>query len=154
MMGLNRCLGVKEMPRDQRSVREHFNKLITEFDSKMRKEENSTGISPVPLTEKETLLEEMVELMESQPKEEKKQDSERQKALNVRDQAMKTWSKARRPSDDSDDNSDNENTSGTCAKKRRKTRLRSDDAFKYLEARSAQETALSATTPKGKKRVR
>ena len=56
---------------------------------------------------------------------------------------MKTWSKARKPSDYSDDDSDNENTSGTYAKKgRRKTRFRSDDAFKYLEARSAQETAL------------
>ena len=86
----------------------------------MRKEKNSTGISPVPLTEKETYLEEIVELTESQPKEEKTQDSERQKALNVRDQAMKTWSKARKPSDDSDDDSDNENTSGTRAKKKKK----------------------------------
>ena len=81
---LNNYDGFKGMPRDQQSVRrEHFNKLITEFKTKMRKEENSTGISPAPLTEKETLLDEIVELMESQPKEEKKQDNERQKALNV-----------------------------------------------------------------------
>ena len=131
------------MPRDQRSVREHFNKLVSEFKTKMRTEENSTGTSPAPLTEKETLLEEIVELMDSQPKEEKRQDSERQKALNVRDQAMKTWSKSRKHSDDSDkdEDSNNETTRGKSVKKR-KTRLQANDAFKYLEARSAQEAAI------------
>ena len=37
----------KEMPRDQRSVRKHFNKLFTESMTKMRKDENSTGTSPM-----------------------------------------------------------------------------------------------------------
>ena len=48
------CLQVfKDSPRDQRSVRECFQKIIDLLKSKMRNEEASGGISPEPLTEKE-----------------------------------------------------------------------------------------------------
>lgn len=135
----------KEMPRDQRSVREHFNKLIAEFKSKMKKEENSTGCNPDPPSEKDILLEEIVELMNSQPKEsEKKHESERKKALDIRNQAMKTWSKSMRPCDDSDENdSDHSSDDDKSTKRRgRKKRRRTGDAFKYLEVRSAQEASI------------
>ena len=52
---LNYYEGFKEMPRDQRSVRERFNKLVGEFKTKMRKEEQASGIAPDPPTENETL---------------------------------------------------------------------------------------------------
>ena len=34
------------MPRDQRSMRERFNKLLSDLNAKMHKEEKSSGISP------------------------------------------------------------------------------------------------------------
>ena len=141
---LNEYDGFREHSRDQRSVREHFNKLITDFKQKSRLEENSTGTSPDPPTEKDVLLEEIVNLMESQPIEnDKKQQSEREKALDVREQAMKTWGKSRKADDESDDDSNDEIENDKPKKKRqRKKRRQTGDAFKYLEARSAQEASI------------
>ena len=39
------------MPRDQRSVRERFTKLLNDFNTKMNKEEKASGISPDDLSE-------------------------------------------------------------------------------------------------------
>ena len=61
---VNEYDGFKDMPRDQRSVREHFNKLIAEFKAKMRKEVNSSGTCPDPPTEIDVLLQEIIELMD------------------------------------------------------------------------------------------
>ncbi|XP_028413619.1 uncharacterized protein LOC114536457 [Dendronephthya gigantea] len=111
----------------------------------MRKEENSTGCNPEQPTEKDILLEDIVELMNSQPKEsEKKHESERKKALDVRNQAMKTWSKSMRPCDDNDENdSDHSSDNDKSTKRRgRKKRRRTSDAFKYLEVKSAQEASI------------
>ena len=38
------------MPRDQRSVRERFNKLVSDFNAKMQNEEKVSGISPDDLS--------------------------------------------------------------------------------------------------------
>ncbi len=60
---LNTYDGFKDMPKDQRSVRERFNKLMGEFRSKARSEINASGISPSPRSEIEILLEGISEIM-------------------------------------------------------------------------------------------
>ena len=54
----------KDSPRDQRSFRERFQKIIDLFKAKIRKEEAAIGISPEPLTETEQLAMEIVEIMD------------------------------------------------------------------------------------------
>ena len=78
--------------RDQRSVRERFNRLLSDFNSKMRKEESSSGTSPPDLTEVETALEEIQNILvnSTQNKPQEVQVSERAKATQMRDKAMKT----------------------------------------------------------------
>ena len=72
---LNCLQAFKDSPRDQRSVRERFQKIIDLLKSKMRKEEASSGISPEPLTETEQLAEEIVEIMDNRPNVEEDEDS-------------------------------------------------------------------------------
>ena len=42
-----------DTPQDQRSVREHFNKLLAEYKRKKNKYEKGSGITPEPPTENE-----------------------------------------------------------------------------------------------------
>ena len=73
---LNCLQAFKDSPRDQRSVRERFQKIIVLFKAKIRKEEASSGISPEPLTETEQLTEEIMEIMDNrQNVEEDREDS-------------------------------------------------------------------------------
>jgi hypothetical protein len=51
------------MPRDQRSVRERFNKLLNDFNTKVHKEEKASGIIPDDLSEVEQILEEIQEII-------------------------------------------------------------------------------------------
>ncbi|KXJ06737.1 hypothetical protein AC249_AIPGENE11256 [Exaiptasia diaphana] len=46
--------------RDQRSVREHFNKLLSSYKRKTSVEEKESGTAPDPPTETEQLLEDIV----------------------------------------------------------------------------------------------
>ena len=48
---VNQFDGFKVMPRDQRSVRDRFNKLLGDYKTKMRKEEGESGTNPEPLPE-------------------------------------------------------------------------------------------------------
>ena len=92
-----------QMSRDQRSVRERFNKLLQDFTSKINKEENASGISPVPLTEAKHIQEEIKEVIASNvlaPKTNDKAEGERNKALKIRNQAMKTWGKESQKDDE------------------------------------------------------
>ena len=57
----------RDMPWDQRSVREQFNKLLKDYKNKKNKEERASGINPDPPTENEVMLEEIAEAMESTP---------------------------------------------------------------------------------------
>ena len=59
--GVNQHEGFKVMPRDQRSVRDRFNKLLAEKKKKVRKEEGESGTNPEPFSEAETILEEIDE---------------------------------------------------------------------------------------------
>ena len=88
-----------DMPRDQRSVKEQFNKLLKDYKNKKNKEERASGINPDPPTENEVMLEEIAEAMESTPlrvenANSKKDDKKRKEALACRDKAMTTWAKA------------------------------------------------------------
>ena len=48
----NDCFGLfRDMPRDQRSVREQVNKLLKDYKNKKNKDEQTSGIKPDPLTE-------------------------------------------------------------------------------------------------------
>lgn len=58
---MNQHDGFKVMARDQRSVRDRFNKLLTDFKAKLRKEEEDSRANPEPLSEAETILEEIAE---------------------------------------------------------------------------------------------
>ena len=52
------CFGLfRDMPRDQRSVRERGNKLLKDYKNKKNKDEQANGIKPDSPTENETLLE-------------------------------------------------------------------------------------------------
>ena len=55
---VNQYYGFKVMPRDQRSVRDRFNKLLCDYKTKMRKEEGESGTNPEPLSEAEIILQE------------------------------------------------------------------------------------------------
>ena len=57
----------RDIPRDQRSVREQFNQLLKDYKNKKNKEERASGINPDPPTENEVMLEEIAEAMESTP---------------------------------------------------------------------------------------
>lgn len=92
---LNSQDGFRENPRDQRSVRERFNKVLNEFKAKTRSEEAASGIAVELLTENEILLEEIVEIMQSLSSEQTSntkvsESKEREKAQKMRDKAMKT----------------------------------------------------------------
>ena len=137
----------KSMPRDQRSVRDRFHKLLSDFKGKMAEEEKASGISPRPLTETETLIEEVVEAMKctDAPATEgvgdacAKVESERKKAMDIRAQAMTTWRK--KTADSESDNSDTSEVSPKKPKRKRQRRSGSE-ALRYLELKSDKEQQL------------
>ena len=119
-------------PRDQRSVREHFNRLLTDHMRKYRQEESASGIASDPPTEKEQILEEIVEITKSPPihvtKSEKKDEQKRQIALDCRDKAMETWTKPRK---NDAQNKESEEDSETEQPVKRRRRKGSSDALTW-----------------------
>lgn len=136
----------RDMPRDQRSVREQFNKLLKDYKNKKNKEERASGINPDPPTENEVMLEEIAEAMESTPlrvenANSKKDDKKRKEALACRDKAMTTWAKAGASSDISDSEHESD-TEKKTVKRRGGKRRASSDPFQYLAEKTAKETDL------------
>lgn len=136
----------RDMPRDQRSVREQFNKLLKDYKNKKNKEEKASGINPDPPTENETLLEEIVAAMESTTlrvgnANSKKDDQKRKDALACRDKAMTTWAKAG-ASGEASDSGDESATEKKTVKRRGRKRRASSDPFQYLAEKTAKETDL------------
>jgi len=137
---LNTHLCFKDAPRDQRSVRDRFSKMLSDFKAKMRKEEASSGTSPPELTEKEQLIEEIKEIMESNPSSTQTKPSsankknERAKALTIRDKAMNTWSKSKGQEASSVDESasDESSTSSAEPPKKKKTKKKEVGHQKHL----------------------
>lgn len=82
------------MPRDQRSVREWFNKLLSDFSVKLQKEEKVSGISPDDLSEVDQIVEEIQEVITSNAiapcatSDKGKSESEQTKALTIRNRAI------------------------------------------------------------------
>ena len=56
-VGMKQKILFRDIPRDQRSVREQVNKLLKDYKNKKNKDEQPSGIKPDPPTENETLLE-------------------------------------------------------------------------------------------------
>lgn len=130
----------RDMPRDQRSVMEQFNKLLKDYKNKKNKEEKASGINPDPPTENETLLEEIVAAMESTTlrvgnANSKKDDQKTKDALACRDKAMTTWAKAG-ASGEASDSGDESATEKKTVKRRGRKRRASSDPFQYLAART------------------
>ena len=140
---------LREMPRDQRSVRDQFNKLMGNYKRKRSMEEKSSGINPDPPTENEEVLEEIIEMIQSTPMrnpsvDSKNEEKKRKDALATREIAMKTWKKAAKRSEEhvedeeSSDDDENLREQPKPARKRRSC----TDPIKYLVQKSAKESEL------------
>ena len=87
------------IPRDQRSVRERFNKLISDFNTITQKEEKAFGISPDDLSELDQIPPEIQEVITSNAisqcaaSDKRKFECERAKAFAIRNRAMTSWGK-------------------------------------------------------------
>lgn len=144
---INRYAHFSSKPRDQRSVRERFSKLLSDHKRKINAEEAATGTAPDPPTETEQILEDIIERMKTTPipasaKDGKKEEKKRQDALNTRDKAMKTWRKAKsNGNDESGSESEGESEKEKPSVKRRKRRGGSD-ALQYLAEKTERETEL------------
>lgn len=91
-------------------------------------EEEASGIAVEPLTENEILLEEIVEIMQSSSSEQTSntkisESKEREKALKMRDKAMKTWGKTKKVADQSDSDESDEKMCDNTQKKKAEKRI-------------------------------
>ena len=102
----------------------------------MRKEEGESGTNPEPLSEVETILQEIEEKVKSVKtdmvsivaKESEQQKTEGKKAMAIRDAAMKTWVKSKGITD-----SDEEE--GPSEKRKKRKRRSGANALQYLETK-------------------
>ena len=114
------------MPRDQRSVRERFNKLLSDFNAKMQ-------------SEVDQILEEIQEVITSNAispcaaNEKGKSESERAKALAIRNRAMTSWGK-----ETAEDVNEEENTNP----RRKRSRRSGSDPLEYLKMKRETEMEL------------
>ena len=127
------------MPRDQRSVRERFNKLLNDFNTKMQKEDEASGISTDDLSEVEQILEEIQEVVTSYAitqntsSDKGKSESERAKALAIRSKAMTSWGK-----ETAEDGNKEEDTKP----RRKRSRRSGTDPLEYLKTKRETEMEL------------
>lgn len=143
---LNTYFLFKDTPRDQRSVREQFNRLIGDYKKKKQKIEQASGIECSPPTENENMLENIIEVMNSTPlhvdnSNTKKEDKRRKDAIACRDKAMTTWAKAGKSNgtnSDSDDESDDEKK----PRRRKRKRKSTSDAFQFLAEKAAKDSEI------------
>ena len=137
----------KETPRDQRSVRDHFNRLLSDYKKKVQKEENASGIAPDPLTENEKILEDIIEIINSTPirnessSQKKKEEKRKIEASDCRDKAMTTWSAKAKKSHDSDSSSETEDDACKPVAKRRRRKVGSD-ALQFLSEKVLKENEI------------
>lgn len=123
---------------DQRSVRDHYKKLVGKFKRKVREELNASGISPEQ-SELDVMLEEIVEredLAEAEKENEdhferRKAEADRMAADDVRRQAMETLSETqKRKAGEGEE----------CMNKKR--RRSGDDAVAYLRQKAEMEMEI------------
>ena len=124
------------MPRDQRSVGERFTKLLNDFNTKMNKEEKAFAISPDDLSEVEQILEEIKEIITSNVStacnSKDKSESERAKALVIRNKAMTSWGK-----EEAEDGNE-----ADIKPKRKRSRRSGADPLEYLTIKKDAEMEL------------
>ena len=124
-----------EMPRDHRSVQEHFNKRFKDFKAKLAKEEKASRINVPPPSEVEPLMEGIKELMDSQvPAPSKKADSKRKTGLMLREKPMKTWGEGK--------SSDDEESTASSEPRRKRNRRKVSDPLEYLSTGRKKEMDL------------
>lgn len=127
------------MPRDQRSVRERFNKLLTDFNKKMQNEKKASGIVPDDLSEVDQILEEIQEIITSNASsacnssDKGKSESERAKALAIRNKAMTSWGKE--AAEDGDEEAD-------IKPRRKRNRRSAADPLEYLKIKREAEMEM------------
>ena len=128
------------MPRDQRSVRERFNKLLSDFNAKMQKEEKVSGITPDDLNEVEQILEEIQEVIAPNviapcaTSDKGKSESERAKSLIIRNRAMTSWGK-----ETAEDGNEEE---ATKPKRQKRSRRSGTDPLEYLKTKREAEMEM------------
>ena len=123
---------------DQRSVRDHYKKLVDRYKRKVREELNSSGISPEP-SELDSMLEEIVEKEENAAAEKENIDGENQRRIeadrmaadDIRRQAIETQSETQKRKSAEGDQ---------CAKKKR--RRNGDQAVAYLQEKAQMEMQM------------
>lgn len=143
---LNTYFLFKDTPRDQRSVREQFNKLIGDYKKKKQKIEQASGIECSPPTENENMLENIIEIMNSTPlhvdsSNTKKEDKRRKDAIACRDKAMTTWAKAGKSNGSNSDSAD-ESDSEKKPRRRKRKRKSTSDAFQFLAEKAAKDSEI------------
>lgn len=128
-------------PRDQDSVRDRFNRLLSDFNARMRKEKNSSGSSPEDLTEVESALEEIQSMIvNSLPKKPPEvQASKRSRVMQIRHKAMKIRSQTGQTDEGK---SDSEKSSDSVTKPRRCRKRRGTDAPEYLRMRQSSDCEI------------
>ena len=127
---VNQYDGFKVMPRDQRSVRDRFNKLVGDYK---RKEEGSQEQIPNPCLKQKSFYKKFMKKMKSAKInlvsiENEQQKNECKKAMAVRDAAIKTWGKSK-------DITDSDEEEGPSEKPKRRKRRSGGNALQYLEAK-------------------
>lgn len=143
---LNTYFLFKDTPRDQRSVREQFNRLIGDYKKKKQKIEQASGIECSPPTENENMLENIIEIMNSTPlhvdsSNTKKEDKRRKDAIACRDKAMTTWAKAGKSNGSNSDSAD-ESDSEKKPRRRKRKRKSTSDAFQFLAEKAAKDSEI------------
>lgn len=144
------CYGLfRDMPRDQRSVREQFKKLLGDYRKKKNSEEKASGIAPNPPTENENILEDILEIINSTPLradngDSKKEENKRKEALASREKAMTTWAQAGKStgSEDLDSGEETDTEKKKNIRRRGRKRRGTSDPFQYLAEKTAKETEL------------
>ena len=134
-----------------RSVRDRFGMLARKHKVKMANEENETGGGGEELTEKEILLEELIDICEETEKkvdeenEAKKKSNEREKAqaIEMRERAMESFGTTKKRALEGQEN----------AKPERKRR-RSGDTFEWLREKTEMDKKLREEELKEKKEER
>lgn len=137
-------------PRDQRSVRDQFNKLMGNYKRKRSMEDKASGISPDPPTENEKILEEILEMVESTPIKNsvadcRNEEIRRKEALATREIAMTTWKKTAKRGEDEqveDEDSDDENLGEQPKHVRKRKRRSCTDPIQYLVQKTTSENEL------------
>ena len=128
--------------KDKRAVRDRWALLRKKYKSKLREEEAGSGISPDELSEKEQLIEELIEKEESTNKADEEQkkhkEKEKEKSDDIRKKALERCSETKKRKGSSIDVCEDEDE----VEKKPKRRRRSEPLVDFLEEKAKSEREL------------